>query len=349
MGAAGAPPGGRSGSPAPLLRSTARHGRSRRRRARSRRGPAAGHRYRCCPTRRNTLRRRHDGATESGFRARRRAAAWHIPAACSAREPSSGCRGSDAAAIDRSRQDGRRSRPDPARRLRAPSAAASPPGEAPGPWPSRRAPGLPPRRIPRCPRLLSLLDERLRQPLAQREHAGSNPRLDGAERQLEPLGQLRLRQPEEVRLFDEHALIGRQRLESPRDGALLLAGAGLRLGILRRWRFRRRLHSSHAHAVGAQPIDRAVARDAHEPGRRRAERNVVGFSPGPDENEDLLEDLFRLAAIADDAEDQSEQQAAVPIVQRTDSRLVAGDNPIDQRDVSAGVFLVLHVSRRRVS
>ena len=37
------------------------------------------------------------------------------------------------------------------------------------------------------------------------------------------------------------------------------------------------------------------------------------------------------------------------IVQLADGGLVAGDDPIDQRDVGAGVFLVLHVSTRPVS
>src|SRR5260370_12863667 len=103
-------------------------------------------------------------------------------------------------------------------------------------WPPRPVPAPQFRRAPRGPRLWSWIDEYLGQLLAQREHAGPNARLDGTERQREALGELGLRQPEEVSLFDQHALIGRQRFERARDGTLLLAHASARFRALDRLR-----------------------------------------------------------------------------------------------------------------
>ena len=148
----------------------------------------------------------------------------------------------------------------------------------------RRAPAPRSRRTPRYRRLRSLLDEYLRQLLAQRHHPGANPRLDGAERQLEALGQLGLRQPEKVRLLDQHTLIRRQRLERARDGALLFADAGARLGALRRLRQRRRLRPrAAARCWRAADRSRGCARSAPATppaGRARRCRSRPASRPG---------------------------------------------------------------------
>jgi len=50
------------------------------------------------------------------------------------------------------------------------------------------------------------------------------------------LGELGLREPQEIRLFDQVALIAREQLQCVRDGPLLLAQTGARFRILGRRR-----------------------------------------------------------------------------------------------------------------
>src|SRR5262249_16762287 len=84
--------------------------------------------------------------------------------------------------------------------------------------------------------------------------------------------------------------------------------------------------------------------DPHQPRGRRSQRDIVGFGSRPDEHEDFLQDFFGLAAVAQDSQDQAEQQPVMPIVELGDRLLVPRDDPVQERDIRAGIVGVLHVS-----
>ena len=95
-------------------------------------------------------------------------------------------------------------------------------------------------------------------------------------------------------------LVVRQSLERPGDGALLLAHRGPRLGSLdRRWQGRG-FDRARAHRIRAQPIDRTISRDTHQPSNRRAQLDVVGVGARPDLHEHFLQQFLGLAAVLDD-------------------------------------------------
>src|SRR5262245_22206440 len=86
-----------------------------------------------------------------------------------------------------------------------------------------QARGRSPARTPSSRSRRSLFDQQLSQLLAQRDHAGADPGFYRAERDLEAIRELGLRQAEKVGLLDEQPLIARQCRQRAIDGGLLLA------------------------------------------------------------------------------------------------------------------------------
>src|SRR5262245_39137438 len=84
--------------------------------------------------------------------------------------------------------------------------------------------------------------------------------------------------------------------------------------------------------MGATPeeIDRAVARDAHEPPRYPAARSVVGLSPVPRAQEGVLQHLAGQLRVAYDAEGERVDEAAVTSVQPLEGGLVAPAHPPEE-------------------
>src|SRR4029453_4919532 len=155
-------------------------------------------------------------------------------------------------------------------------------------------------------------------------------------------GELGLRQPEKIGLLDQHALFRWKRFERAANRTLLLGGPRGRPRAFDRRRSRYRLDGPDADRIRAQPIDGPVPRNAHEPGGRRSEPAIVRGGLVPALREHFLQPLLGFAAIANDAQDQSKQQAAVAIVQVRDGALVASDNPFDQRDVVTAILGLHH-------
>ena len=91
----------------------------------------------------------------------------------------------------------------------------------------------------------------------------------------------------------------------------------------------------------AQAIDRAVARHAHDPRQRSAHSRVVGLGARPHADEHLLQDLLRLGAIADDAQDETEEQPAVAIVQLGQCGGVARGDALQKAEVSGIVACIM--------
>src|SRR5687768_11954586 len=126
--------------------------------------------------------------------------------------------------------------------------------------------------------------------------------------------ELGLRAPEIIRLLDQVTLVSRNRLQSLHDDALLLREQRADFGILARMELERhRFRRAYAGCVRAEAINRPVPCDADEPGGRRSERNIVGFGPIPHGNEDVLQYFVGLAAIPQDAENETIKEPAVTV------------------------------------
>jgi hypothetical protein len=65
---------------------------------------------------------------------------------------------------------------------------------------------------------------------------------------------------------------------------------------------------------------------------------VIGGRRPPDRKEHFLKDFLGFRPIADDAGDQREQQAAVPIVELGQRLLVAGRHSLQKRDVGESLL-----------
>ena len=117
-----------------------------------------------------------------------------------------------------------------------------------------------------------------------------------------------------------------------------VAGARLDCGHVDRGR----VHGG-ADPPGPQAIDRAVARHAHDPRQRSAHPRVVCLGSRPHPDERLLQDLLRLPAIADDAQDETEEQPAVAIVQLRQCGGIARGDALQEAEVS-GIAGVHHAS-----
>ena len=61
----------------------------------------------------------------------------------------------------------------------------------------------------------------------------------------------------------------------------------------------------------------------------------VGVRPRPGGQEHLLQDVLGLAPVFQDAQDETEQKAAVPVVELGNRARISGDNSIDERYVGA--------------
>src|SRR2546422_1735243 len=70
----------------------------------------------------------------------------------------------------------------------------------------------------------------------------------------------------------------------------------------------------------AQTIDRAVANDRQQPVAQAAATRVEARGVAPDADKRVLDDILRGTALIEDAEGETEGQAAVPVVQRFDRR-----------------------------
>ena len=183
------------------------------------------------------------------------------------------------------------------------------------------------------------------------DHAGADPRLDRPQWQCEAFGELAVRIALEKGRFDELSLIRgkagqrvgqRSSLLPHQYGRLRRLDARARRGDLdRRHVDRGRVHGS-ANPPGAQAIDCAVARHAHDPLHRAARLRVVGLGSRPHADERLLQEVLRFPAIADDAQDEPEEQPAVPIVQLRECSGIARGDALQEAEVS-GIADVHHL------
>ena len=188
--------------------------------------------------------------------------------------------------------------------------------------------------------------------LAHGDHARADARLHGPQRQSEALRELAVSIPLEKGRFDELPLFRREAGQrvgqrppplSIQYGCLrgLDAGGG-RCGLDCGHVDRGRVHGG-ADPPGPQAIDRAVARHAHDPRQRSAHPRVVYLGSRPHPDERLLQDLLRLPAIADDAQDETEEQPAVAIVQLRQCGGIARGDALQEAEVS-GIAGVHHAS-----
>ena len=87
-----------------------------------------------------------------------------------------------------------------------------------------------------------------------------------------------------------------------------------------------------ADALGTQPVDCAIARDARQPGGRRSQPGVVGLGAGPDPDERLLQHVFRSAG-PQDPHDDAVGQPAVPVVTGRQGGIVAGRDALEEIEI----------------
>ena len=88
-------------------------------------------------------------------------------------------------------------------------------------------------------------------------------------------------------------------------------------------------NGSQPDAVGAQTIDGAISRKSNEPGNRRSKRRVVGLSARPYQHERFLQHFVGFVPVAENSEDQTIQQAAMPIVQLPNRVGISRDDTVD--------------------
>ena len=150
-------------------------------------------------------------------------------------------------------------------------------------------------------------------------------------------------------MLDQLALLGRQRRQREQHRPLFLAAHRVSLGGLDRRPRCQSLERPVAHLIGAQPIDRAVAGDSHQPGGRSAERGAVGVDFDPGLHEHFLKHFFRLCPVSQNSEGETKQQPAMAVVQLGHRMLIAGRYPREKRDVHSGAVRSLHGGVRRNS
>src|SRR5206468_9000599 len=131
--------------------------------------------------------------------------------------------------------------------------------------------------------------DRLREPAelaAQLLQAQPHPALDGADRRLEHLGDLRMREAAEVGQLDDLALLGWERSERLAHVARLVAARGLDVRALAGLQALLDALVAGAAAVvdhrAPQRVDRAVVHDAEDPRAHRAARAVVARARAPE-------------------------------------------------------------------
>ena len=96
-----------------------------------------------------------------------------------------------------------------------------------------------------------------------------------------------------------------------------------------------------------QAVDRAAARGDEEPGEDLAARRVEGRGRTPREEEHLLEDFLRLAAIAQDAAGEGQEPPGVPVVELGERVRVPGLDPGHQGAVGIFASLARRAHRTR--
>ena len=115
-------------------------------------------------------------------------------------------------------------------------------------------------------------------------------------------------------------------------------------------RQRRRRERARPEVVRAEPIDRPVPRNAHQPRNGRPEICVERLRARPHLDEDILQYLLRCAAVLQNPQDQPVQQAAMAIVQLAKRLGLARDDTFHEPYVVTRlVHLVNGGVRERVS
>jgi hypothetical protein len=162
---------------------------------------------------------------------------------------------------------------------------------------------------------------------AERREGGAHARLDGAERDSERLGRLRVAETSEVRGFDRPALSFRQPVYDGGEpiglfGALNGArGVGPRV-FAKVGGFGRDRAAPEAKAR-AHEIDRAAAGEAEEPRFGAAAGGIVGGGDAPNLFVDVDQRLFGEAAIADGAKQDAERASSRRVVESAEGFGVA--------------------------
>src|SRR3954452_16014960 len=182
---------------------------------------------------------------------------------------------------------------------------------------------------------------------AEPAHAEERARLHGAERQLEPLGDPRLREASVIHQLDHLALLPREPVEGGADGLALLRNPELLddhdrriLDLDLRKRFRR---SALAGLLAANGVDRLVMGHPHQPSAHRAALGVVAPRVSPHRQEHLLDDLLREERLADDPPSDAEGGRSVPAEQPPEGVLVAVPDAAHELAIaSAGEVNRLH-------
>ena len=95
---------------------------------------------------------------------------------------------------------------------------------------------------------------------------------------------------------------------------------------------------------GSAAVDGTASGAKYEPGRHRTPcRGVVGSVP-PGLEEDVVEEVFGLGAVAEDAKEHGEQARGVPFVEHAERRAIAARHATDESRVGFAVRGVLIVA-----
>src|SRR6266566_8023078 len=167
---------------------------------------------------------------------------------------------------------------------------------------------------------------------AQRASGAS---LDGAERDVQEIGDLGLREPAPVSELEQGALVLGQLLQGPMDAP----GEPGALRLVRRARFRRGLvgHLGRSFRLGARAVDNCVSRHRVEPRSARASLGPVARGGAPDRRERLLGRVLGAAAVAETAQREREHWPYEAAVEDVERLAVAVGNSLQQLAV-AGAF-----------
>src|SRR5215218_118857 len=213
------------------------------------------------------------------------------------------------------------------------NAAVSPGSRAPSTYPARSGWGA----------RWSGIDPTLLQGQLQGAKRIVGPRLHGAERQAEQLGDLALLAVVAVEQLEDlpvrrrqrlHGVADRQALQHPVQGVV---GAGRRLGLLGLERPRRR---------PAPQVDGDPAGDGEQEGRDRPPGRVEAARLLPEPHEGLLHQLLGEALVAEQPQPQAVQSALVAAVQLLEGgAAVARGDPGEQRRLVLG-DLTCRIDRR---
>ena len=149
-----------------------------------------------------------------------------------------------------------------------------------------------------------------------------DPPLDRRERDLERLGDLRVREADDVTQEECHLQVGVQPLDGAPDGVDRLRALGGRVHDLERWNVLERNHGAGPALERAQLVEHAVLRHLEEPGREpRAERESRKSLENT--QEDLLGEILGEVSVARQPDDVVEDRLLVRAHDDRECTLVA--------------------------